>query len=118
MSITRLQPVISTTGIRKILDNQGREIASIYPLLDGADNEARGKESEYIHNAICDSFNRIAALEAQNKKLVEQLENAANALSNAQGEWGCVDSAYAPEWTSEMKDVESECRALLSEVTQ
>lgn len=42
--------------------------------------------------------------------LLEKLEDAANALSNAQGEWACVDSAFAPEWTHELKNVESEIR--------
>ncbi len=39
---------------------------------------------------------------------LEKLQDAANALSNAQGEWSSVDAAYAPEWTHELKDVESE----------
>ena len=81
MTITRLEPVISTTGIRKILDNQGREIASVSSLLDGTDNLFRSKESEYVHNAICDSFNHIAELEAQKKRLVEALESITSRVS-------------------------------------
>ena len=52
--IKTLQPVISTTGIRRILDNEGREIATVSNLLDG-------KESEYIHNEICNRFNSHAS---------------------------------------------------------
>jgi hypothetical protein len=68
--ITLLQPTISTTGIRKILDNEGREIATVSSLLDGVDNAARAKESEYIHNEICNRFNKLAAAE----KRIAELE--------------------------------------------
>lgn len=48
-------------------------------------------------------------------KLKEVLENAANELSNAQGEWSSVSEAYAPEWTHSLKAVECACRDAIGE---
>ena len=58
-----------------------------------------------------------AKLFAYAPALLEKLDDAANALSNAQGEWSSVDTAYAPIWTHELKNVESEIRALIEEAT-
>ena len=56
-----------------------------------------------------------AKLFAHAPAMLEKLQDAANALSNAQGEWSSVDAAYAPEWTHELKNVESEIMALIED---
>lgn len=74
MSIKLLQPIITSTGIRKVLDNQGREIATISSLLDGVDNDARAKEADLVHNEICERYNTSAALRAERDELREALD--------------------------------------------
>ena len=105
-------------------------VLASYRDMFGAKTE-RGNE---IHRAACAEVARLresetslaitsSLLEERERQLDEAaeiferlkqaLENAANALSNAQGEWSSVSAAYAPEWTHELKNVESECRAVL-----
>ena len=70
-------------------------------------HEARIEADEY-NRKKSDEAARIAALEAE-------LEAAAEALSDTQGEWAGVSKAYAPEWTHPLKDAEDSARALLED---
>lgn len=71
-------------------------------------NALRGVEVDKVTNLVIDQNLRIAALEEQNKKLVEALENLTNRLDD---HFGGQSKSY--DWKEQ-----AEARALLAEVTK
>ena len=55
-------------------------------------------------------------LRAAAPEMFEKLEQAAEALSHAQGEWSSVDAAHAPLWTHELKTAERDILDLIARV--
>jgi len=89
----------------KLLDNRDARITELEELLEQAKTTLIEKNAKIL------DLKQNKGIE----ELKQALENAANALSNAQGEWSSVSAAYAPGWTHELKSVENECRAMLED---
>ncbi len=80
-------------------------MSDTHPNTYAMDANAKAKIEQ--HYEIIRLNNRIAALEAQNKKLVEALDMACWVIENGGFDENSIGMAYAKEY-----------RAMLSEVTQ